>query len=88
MTPIEPQMQPKMQMQMQTQMPTQMPPQIQPQSPIRAFYSVFHSITMMFALYLSFKCNKGFSLGDFLLACCCPVIYIVYRAATSNFCQD
>jgi hypothetical protein len=51
-------------------------------------YSVFHTIIMVFALYLSFKCNNGFNPVDFLLACCCPVLYIIYRAATSQFCTN
>jgi hypothetical protein len=49
-------------------------------------YSVFHFIIGIFALYLSFKCNKGFS-ADILFACCCPHLYIIYRFATSpDFC--
>jgi hypothetical protein len=55
-------------------------------TPYGPMYSVFHTIIMVFALYLSFKCNNGFNLVDFLLACFCPVIYIIYRAATSQFC--
>ena len=51
-------------------------------------YSVFHTIIMVFALYLSFKCNNGFNPVDFLVACCCPVLYIIYRAATSQFCTN
>jgi len=46
-------------------------------------YTVFHTVIMCFALFLSFKCNKGFVLFDFLLALFCPVLYILYRAATS-----
>lgn len=59
---------------------------VQPASPMRSFYSVFHTVIALFAIYLSFKCNNGFAIGDFLIACCCPVLYIIYRAATSNFC--
>lgn len=55
-------------------------------SPMRSFYSIFHTVTALFAIYLSFKCSNGFAIGDFLIACCCPVLYIIYRAATSNFC--
>lgn len=33
------------------------------------------------AIYLSFKCNDGFHLGDLLLACCCSPCYLVYRLA-------
>ena len=51
-------------------------------------YSAFHSVIMLFALFLSFKCNNGFVPLDFLFACCCPVLYILYRAALSpNFCN-
>lgn len=60
---------------------------VQPASPMRSFYSVFHTVIALFAIYLSFKCNNGFAIGDFLIACCCPVLYIIYRAATSNFCE-
>jgi len=60
---------------------------LQPASPMRSFYSVFHTVIALFAIYLSFKCNNGFAIGDFLIACCCPVLYIIYRAATSNFCE-
>lgn len=55
-------------------------------SPMRSFYSIFHTVIALFAIYLSFKCNNGFSLVDFLIACCCPALYIIYRAATSNLC--
>ena len=33
------------------------------------------------AIYLSFKCNDGFHLGDFLIACCCSPCYVIYRLA-------
>ena len=33
------------------------------------------------AIYLSFKCNNGFHLGDFLIACCCSPCYVIYRLA-------
>jgi hypothetical protein len=56
--------------------------------PMSCMYGVFHMIIAIFALYLSFKCNNGFALGDFLLALFCPVLYIIYRLAVSeNFCQ-
>lgn len=34
-----------------------------------------------YAIYLSFKCKKGFDLGEFLLACCCFWLYVPYRLA-------
>lgn len=56
-------------------------------SPVKTMYSIFHLVVSVFALYLAFKCNNGFDLGGFLLACCCPYIYIIYKFATSdNFC--
>jgi hypothetical protein len=56
-------------------------------SPLRTIYSIFHMVVAIFALYLSFKCNKGFDIGAFLMACCCPYIYIIYKFATSeDFC--
>ena len=36
----------------------------------------------IFALYLSFKCNKGFDLIGFLGAVLFPYIYIPYKLAT------
>ena len=60
---------------------------IKPMCPRRSIYSIFHTITALFAIYLSFKCNNGLAIGDLLLACCCPVLYILYRAATSDFCS-
>jgi len=87
---------------MSTPMPSSIPnaPSTQPQvvvigtgeskhtsSPLRTIYSVFHMVVAIFALYLSFKCNKGFDIGSFLMACCCPYIYIIYKFATSeDFC--
>lgn len=52
----------------------------------RYIYSTFHSIMALIAIYLSFKCNKGFDLGSFMLACCCPYIYIIYTLATKGTC--
>ena len=55
-------------------------------SSTRYIYSTFHSIMSIIAIYLSFKCNKGFDLGSFMLACCCPYIYIIYILATKGTC--
>ena len=52
----------------------------------RIFYSVFHTLMSFVAIYLSFRCNKGFSLGPFLVALCFPYIYIVYTLATKGTC--
>ena len=43
--------------------------------------SIFSTLLLIYALYISFKCNKGFHLGSFLLACCCSPFYIAYRLA-------
>lgn len=34
-----------------------------------------------YALYLAFKCKKGFDLGEVLMACCCFYLYVPYRLA-------
>lgn len=52
----------------------------------RYIYSIFHTTMSLIAIYLSFKCNKGFDLGSFMLACCCPYIYIIYILATKGTC--
>jgi len=52
----------------------------------RYIYSVFHLIMSLVAIYLSFKCNKGFDMGSFIVAFCCPYIYIIYILATKGTC--
>ena len=52
----------------------------------QALYSIFHTLMAFVAVYLSFRCNKGFSIGSFMLACCCPYIYIIYVLATQGTC--
>ena len=52
----------------------------------RYIYSVFHSIMALVAIYLSFRCNNGFSLGPFFIALLCPYIYIIYIVATKGTC--
>ena len=54
----------------------------------KKIYSVFHTIVAFFAIYLSFKCGKGFNLPHFLAACCCPMCYIVYAFAVKKGCKD
>ncbi len=58
----------------------------QPASSGRYIYSVFHSIMSIVAIYLSFRCNKGFDTMSFVLALCCPYIYIIYVLATKGTC--
>jgi len=47
-------------------------------------YSIFHSVVSVFAIYLSFKCNRGLNLLDLLFAMFCPVLYVIYRTAVCN----
>ena len=82
------------------EMPIQRQPfiQIQPQMPSSQFvvvqssgvgryiYSVFHLIMSLVAIYLSFKCNNGFNVSSFIIAFCCPYIYIIYVLATRGTC--
>lgn len=49
-----------------------------------SIWPLIHFILAIFALYLSFLCNQGFSLGSFLFACCCPYLYIPYILATKQ----
>ena len=51
-------------------------------SPQRAIYSVFHTIMFFIAIFLSFRCNRGFNVGSFLVACLCPPLYILYILVT------
>jgi len=43
--------------------------------------SIINLLIFIIAVYLSFKCNKGFKLESFLLACCCSPFYLIYRIA-------
>ena len=56
------------------------------QSGMLIFMQLVQLVLFILALYLSVKCNKGFKLIDFLLACCCSPCYIVYRLAVP--CKD
>jgi hypothetical protein len=40
----------------------------------------------LFAIYLSFRCNKGFNFGSFLLAFFFGPFYIIYHLAVTNLC--
>ena len=44
----------------------------------------FWQLVWVYALYLSFKCNNGFSFVGFLGACCCSPCYVAYK---SSFCK-
>jgi hypothetical protein len=54
--------------------------------PGRYIYSVFHTMMSLVAIYLSFRCNKGFKVGSFFLALFFPYIYIIYILATRGTC--
>lgn len=47
-------------------------------------YLIVYSISWVIAIALSFKRNNGFNFGSFLVACCCPWIYIIYYIVTSR----
>ena len=44
-----------------------------------AFYFIINLVLFIFALYLSFKCNNGLNLIDFLLAFFFTPCYLIYR---------
>lgn len=48
-------------------------------------YSFIHTFLAIFALFVAFKCNNGFKAMPFLFACCCPHLFLIYTAATTNF---
>ena len=52
-------------------------------SPLSILVSFFWTLVSFFAIYLSFKCNKGFNFGHFLAACCCAPFYIAIMLGTS-----
>ncbi len=49
-------------------------------------YSIFHTLLAIMAIYLAYRCNRGFDLGSFLAACCFPYLYIIYIFATRGTC--
>jgi hypothetical protein len=50
---------------------------------VHSIISLFWSCVTIYAIYLSFKCNKGFSFIGFLGALILSPIYIAYKYATS-----
>jgi hypothetical protein len=53
-----------------------------------AIYSIFHTIMALVAVYLSFRCNdNNFNGASFIVALCCPYIYIIYVLATKGTCS-
>jgi hypothetical protein len=50
-------------------------------------YFITHTIISFFAIYLSWRCNRGnFNIGAFLVALFCPYIYIIYALAVNGGC--
>tara|TARA_B100000242_G_C42845278_1_gene392533 strand:+ start:395 stop:676 length:282 start_codon:yes stop_codon:yes gene_type:complete len=48
-------------------------------NPIALFVNrVINMAVLVIALFLAVKRNKGFELGSFLAACCCPLCYIAW----------
>ena len=45
------------------------------------YKSSYWNFSCIIYLILTFRCNKGFNLGDFILAICCAPFYIVYKIA-------
>ena len=52
-------------------------------NPWSILVSFFWTLISFFAIFLSFKCNKGFNFGHFLAACCCAPFYIAIILGTS-----
>ncbi len=53
---------------------------------ICSLYMVTHLIISFFAVYLSWRCNRGFNLLSFLAALICPYLYIIWVLATKGGC--
>jgi hypothetical protein len=51
-----------------------------------SLYMITHMIISFFAIYLSWRCNKGFNLFSFLAALLCPYLYIIWVLATRGGC--
>jgi hypothetical protein len=49
-------------------------------------YVITHFIISFFAIYLSWRCNKGFNLLSFICALFCPYLYIIWALATQGGC--
>jgi hypothetical protein len=53
---------------------------------ICSLYTITHIIVSMFAIYLSWRCNNGFNLLQFVVALLCPYLYIIWALATRGGC--
>lgn len=61
----------------------------QEQKPKRQIYNLYmvtHLIISFFAVYLSWRCNRGFNLISFFVALVCPYLYIIWALATKGGC--
>ena len=50
-------------------------------SPGKVVMNLVALVVFCYALYLAFKCKKGFDFGEVLMACCCFYLYVPYRLA-------
>lgn len=50
------------------------------------FYTVFHVILTIVALYLSYRCNGGLNWIHAIFALFCPLIYILVMIASRGTC--
>ena len=57
-----------------------------PKPQYNSLYMVTHLIISFFAIYLSWRCNNGFSLLPMLAALLCPYLYIIWALATRGGC--
>ena len=54
----------------------------------QSIYGVFHTLMSFVAIYLSFKCNNNsFNIASFIMALCCPYVYIIYILSTKGICS-
>jgi hypothetical protein len=60
--------------------------QLKPKPQFCSLYMITHMIISFFAIYLSWRCNKGFNLLSFLAALLCPYLYIIWVLATRGGC--
>ncbi len=51
-----------------------------------SLYTITHLIISLFAIYLSWRCNNGFNLLQFVVALVCPYLYIIWALATKGGC--
>lgn len=55
-----------------------------PYSRTYKLYIFIHTMITFFSIYLSFRCNGGFSFGSVLLSIIFPYYYILYSLAVYN----